>query len=168
MNQRAVVPILLSLAAFACAARTDVVSVDRVRDVDFARYRTFAWTAGLPADGEDAESFIHDSVTRELEAVGLRPADERPDLLASTYVLPDRHSLEELADPVTWDFWTGIRDVRASDVGAGTLVVDLRDAGNGRLVWRGLVAAKVDVPVDRMERQLGASIRRLIRQYPAG
>jgi hypothetical protein len=167
MHRQAVVPILLSLAAFACAARTDVVSVDRVRDVDFTHYRSFAWTAGLPA-GEDAESFIHDSVTRELDAVGLRRADERPDLLVSTYVLPDRHSLEELADPVTWAFWTGIRDVRASDVGAGTLVLDLRDARTERLVWRGLVAVEVDVPVDRMERRLGASIRRLIRQYPAG
>jgi len=133
---------------------------------DFSTYRTFAWRDGKPAEIAKAQGWIVSAVERELVARGLEKLDAGPDLYVMTFALVDKHTLDELADLTTWEFWTGVKSVRAADVGAGTLVVDLVDAHSEQIVWRGLATGAVSGNVEKNRKKIDKLVRKLFETLP--
>ena len=132
---------------------------------DLARYHTYTWTRGTPAHNETAQSWILAAVTREMDALGLQGDESAAGLHVTSHVLVGRRTLEELADPVQWEFLTGITSTSARDLGAGTLVIDLVDASSGERVWRGIGTAKVQGPVnDKRGRKIKKIVRKLFKK----
>jgi hypothetical protein len=160
--------LLAVLATFALLAPASVaaVSVDFHPTTDFSRYKTYALADGTPARREIAQERIVDAVRRELAGDGLRLVESNADVYVATHVLVDKHTLKELSNPDHWDFWTGIVDVDAYDLGAGTLVIDFVDGESGELVWRGLVTADVrGIPSKKMKK-IDKLVGRLLRKFP--
>ena len=75
-------------------------------------------------------------------------------------------TLEELSDDTTWAFWTGVRSVDALDVGAGTLVIDLLDAVDREIVWRGLASEALHPVPDKNLKKIDRAVRKMFRQLP--
>jgi hypothetical protein len=106
-------------------------------------------------------------VTAAVAKRGLRQVEAQPDLLVRAHVLVDAHSLEELADESQWEFWTGVRNISAYDLGEGTLVIDFVESASGRIVWRGLTTEKLSRSAEAEYDRLPKIVRKLLERYPA-
>ena len=120
------------------------VSVEFDREADFTRYTTYTWGEGTPARRLDVQDLIVAAIDRQLGARGLRKVDGGAPLKVHTHALADEHTLQKLADPTYFKFWSGINVIDPLALKTGSLVVDLQDAASGTIVWRGLATATVD------------------------
>jgi hypothetical protein len=165
LRKRPIVAALL-VAAVLVPAIAAQVSVEFDDSVDFKKYQTYALREGTPARRLEVQIRIEGFIARELDQRGLRLVEESPDLLVRTYALVDKLTLEQLADQGTWEFYTGLTDMDAYSVKAGTLVVDIVDPGSEKVLWRGLVAAPVSGSVASVERKLDKAVAKMFRQFP--
>ena len=156
----------LVLAAVAGSAGASV-SIDARPGVDFSKYETYSWKLGTPARHERAQTRIVRAVGEQLVRDGFVHVATDPDLYVTTHVLVDTHTLEELNNLNQWDFWTGMTDVDAFDLGAGTLIVDFVDASTGEIVWRGLVTETVTGTInDKTLKRIDKIVARLFKKFP--
>ena len=132
---------------------------------NFAHYRTYAWKTGTPARNPNMEDLIVGSVETQLKAKGLARVDAEPDLYVATYVLPDKVTVDELRNSGL-EFWSGVVSVSPSDLGAGTLVVDLVDARSEKVVWRGVASETIKGTFKKMEQKVDSTIKKMFKRYP--
>jgi hypothetical protein len=161
MKQR--VALLLTLTVVTAAAAQ--VSFDD--GTDFGAYHSYAWKEGTPARNLDMQGLIELTVNRELEAKGLVRVDAESDLFVVTYVLPDKVSAEELARNDTLLFWSGVTSLSPTDMGAGTLVIDLVDAKSGEVAWRGVAGEAIKGSFKKMSRKVESAITKMFKRYPS-
>jgi hypothetical protein len=159
---------VLGLIALAACAGSVQVTTHPDPQADFSRYRTYAWADGAPARPE-LEEEIRAAVDRQLAARGLRPvaAGGSPDLRVSTYASVDE---EKLVLPDQWGYDLGPVGLGSSRVSTvtipmGTLLVDLVEAGAGKLVWRGEAKKALEGPVSG--KQVEQVVRKLFAGYPS-
>jgi hypothetical protein len=149
-----------------CPPTTPAADLEYDRATDFTGYRTYAWKEGTPAYRPSMQEMIVQTIDRGLQSKGLVPVDEDPDLWVVTYILVDRHTLEELSDPVKFEFWTGVTSVDAYELQAGSLLLDLIDADSDRVVWRCLASGKVKGSAKKMQKKIPKMIGNMLRGYP--
>ena len=164
MRLKLLLPALLLLIALPATAAQVEVKFDS--QADFSGYETYTWLSGNPAHREGAQETIMEAVERELASEGLRPVAEEGDLYVAAYVLPGEHTLEDLAHPSAWDYWTGVRTTDAYGVGGGTLVVDLVDGRTDQVVWRVLSSGSVKGSAKQIEKRLPRAISKMFDSYP--
>ena len=155
---------LMLIALPACSSLP--VKTEQDWDTDFARYRTYAWSQGVPARDPSIESQIRDAVDFELPFKGLKAVEKAssPDLWVSTYASVEE---EQVVDHLGYE--VGTSGAASSRVGVltlpvGTLVIDVVDARSGKLVWRGQASKVVDRQVS--EATLRKVVREIFRRYP--
>ncbi|HVR98524.1 MAG TPA: DUF4136 domain-containing protein [Thermoanaerobaculia bacterium] len=157
--------VLLALAA--CATGLDV-HTRYDKEIDFSRYRTYAWTDGVEARTESVESAIHDAVERGLASEGLRQVDEAssPDLYVATSASVEENRVVQ-ADQWGYDLGpvgVGSARVPVTTIPMGTLWIDLVDVDTGKLVWRGEASRAIDGRVSQGAVQKVVS--EIFRKYP--
>lgn len=160
---RLIVTALMLIVLPACSSSQ--VKTEQDWDTDFARYRTYAWSRGVPARDPSIESQIHAAVDFELPFKGLEKveATSSPDLYVSTYASVE----QQVVDQVGYEVGTsGAARSRAAvlTLPTGALAVDLVDATSGKLIWRGQVTKALDHQVS--EATLRKVVRDVFRQYP--
>jgi hypothetical protein len=142
------------------------VSVEYDREADFSRYTTYSWGEGTPGRRPSVQELIVAAVDRELAARGLIKVDQGGSLNVLTHALVDKHTLEKLADPTYFKFWSGVNIVDPRTLKAGSLVVDLQDASSERIVWRGLATATVDKTFKKLGKKIDKVVAKMFRQFP--
>ncbi len=88
------------------------------------------------------------------------------ELRVVTHVLVDRHTIEQLEQRDYLEYWSGVDAVDAFDVRAGTLVVDLIDPQQQRLVWRGVASSEVKGSGEKALRLIDKLARKLFKRFP--
>jgi hypothetical protein len=141
------------LAAAGCASGPAVL-VDQDPTADLASYRTFAFFDRAATDRDGRYStllteHLRQATRAELERLGYVYDERAPQLLVNFFLnVEDRQEIR--TTPAAGGFfgyrfypaWGGY-DVQTVRYKAGTLSVDLVDAGRNSLVWQGLVEGKV-------------------------
>jgi len=164
---------LLFLAAPALAG----VTSDHDDEVDFSKYKTFAWKAGTEAPNPITEKRIHRAVEAELTAKGLTlAADGAPDVYVYSHTSASMSSSIDFAvfgyggysNWDGWSYWGPVpTSVHSSDVYHGMLVVDLVDAGKNKLVWRAVANEKLfELDMDKIAKKVNGAIKKMFRDYP--
>jgi hypothetical protein len=151
------------LLAWPAGAGVEVESHDRIGS---ARYKTFAFEEGTPARRPEAQERILAAVERELHAKGLTRVFGESELHVVTHVLVDRHTLEKLERKDYFDYWRGVNSVDAFDLRAGTIVVDVVDAGQQRRVWRGVASAAVKGTPAKTLARIDKIVNKLFKSFP--
>lgn len=147
------------------------VNVQTDPEADYSAYSTYAWHKGLPAARKQIQGFIVDAVESELEAKGLTKAasEGEADLYVVTYAFG---SIEAGAvggffrDP-SWSW--GIITVDARAVGVGTLVIELVDVQNNRLVFHGVADNTIigqDAGWPQIEKKVKKVTKKILGRYP--
>jgi hypothetical protein len=163
---RLVVAIVLILGcSFAMAGMK--VKAEKDPEADFGVYKTYAWKKGLNAAYENIQHVIEKNVNRELSQVQLVKADaEDADLYAVSYALGEQlqGTLGGFYRQPGWAW--GIITTESRLITKGTLVIDLVDAQENKVVWRGVAQGNV-ANTEQAVRIIEQVTKKMFRKYPA-
>jgi hypothetical protein len=143
----------------AAPAYADKPQIQWNPDYDFSAVGTYQWQAPPGASLEEVDPFLHrriiTALNQELEEAGLTEADSDPDAYVTYY---GSKSTEVRLETDAYGYAFGgygmggwghygygmggpvSSTTRVVEYDEGTLVVDIWDAGNRELVWRGSVS----------------------------
>lgn len=149
---------LFAMMFIAGCASAPTIRVDRDTTADLSQYRTFGFFELLETDkarySTITTSRLKDATIRELERLGYRHDESHPDLLVNFSAdISDRQDLTKTPAsvrgfygyrPAAYRAWAGYAyDVDVRQYKAGTLIIDLIDARQKRLVWRGVAEGEL-------------------------
>jgi hypothetical protein len=172
--------VLLTVAALAVsvACSTATISVDWDHQVNFSRYKTFAWydhkgdAHPRQAPNQIVDARIRRSVAQDLIDKGLtQTAPSEADLLVTYYTALDR-SLRMYSSGYGYGYWGGWHGwgPRAAytdvyEYTEGTLVIDLIDRVKEQLVWRGTITKGIS-PDEVSDEAIGKAVAKVMRTFP--
>lgn len=176
-------PITLVLLLGACQTTQGQRDFDSNRD--FTQYRDWGWSEPAvsyrPADDPRITSDlttqrIKDAVSAQLDARGLRPSnDGEPDVRVRVYMI-----VEQRQDNVTthyggghyywgWGMMGPMAQTRTVTYDVATMQIDLIDAADDKLVWRGSTSEVLNQrqrsPTDRIQ-STHEMARQVLEAYP--
>ena len=186
---------LLGLALLLSACETMQVTNDYNPSVDFAKFQTWAWKDpalqyqpnSLMLKSDLTEQRIMQAVSSGLDQRGLRPAatGSKPDLLVQTYLIVANRQEQIVTNygyggpwGGPWGYaggpWEGYwgapmyNETRNVVYQVGTLQIDLIDAKDGKLVWRGSAEKIVDNSPTPAERNAASheAVNKILANYP--
>ena len=150
------------------------VYVDHDRDVDFARYATYTWAEGTAAEDQLAERRIREAVDRELAKKGLERVDEGGDLMVVSHAAvhtKTRVDVDKFPPHYGYywrrPFWVERTTVDVREIKMGTLIIDLLDANEERLVWRGKATGAVRPNPKKSTKLLNKAVFKMFEKYEA-
>jgi hypothetical protein len=162
-----VVSLLLSAAAF--AQKTDI---DWDRTANFANFHTYMWEKSPhPAKGF-WDQRITDAVDKELQAKGLTKVDSNPDVwvVYSNSIKDQKQVVGNgygFGPGWGWGGWGPDQVTYNTYVTKiGTLVVELADAKNKQLLWRGSVTDTISDNSNKNINNLNKAVNKLFQNYP--
>jgi hypothetical protein len=153
--------VVILLAATQAMAQT--VRVQWERTTDFDKYQTYAWLDGTRVKDDHSHRFIVDYVDGQLNSVF--KDENEPDL----YVV--YHAAAEGSFEITGGYgrdWKGADAVTVNSHVAGTLVVDLVDAAENQLVWRGIASATVSSSSKKNRETVLKAVEKMFADFPPG
>jgi hypothetical protein len=169
--------LLLLAVAAACAQK---VQTGYDKSAAFSKYKTFAFIPRVtPAMNPAIAALIDANVEYELNQKGLRKVESNPDLLVKVYGGPGEvQSSFAAADPshlATGGYpmpgttmWAGSLPATPNpQVVHGSLSVDLVDASQKHIVWRGTAKGKMDY--DKRSKILdkaSKAVEEMFKKYP--
>jgi hypothetical protein len=166
--------LLLGIAALsACSGIT--TSSDYDKGTNFSKYKTYAWKDVHPTQNALVENRIKSAVDSVLASKGLKKVDASPDL----WVVEHTHLTKETQVDTyntgwgygwRWGYGAGMTTSTVSQIPVGNLVVDLVDAGEKQLVWRGTASKALDssaTAADR-EKSTNEAVQKMFAGYPPG
>jgi hypothetical protein len=180
---------LCLLAGFLTAC-SPTVYTDTAPEADFSAYDTYAY---LPSGENDEAKTIYtqkiiNEVDQEMEARGYKIDNENPDLLVNVKTMyEEEEDLQRVPVANTYDYYTpgfytpttlspyyytgyatiprvtgtGIREIEYTE---GTFIVDVIDASENRIVWRGWSETSVDP--ENLDNSIREYIDNIYGEYP--
>jgi uncharacterized protein DUF4136 len=170
------------------AAVPQTVTFDYNRTANFARLRTFALREGKLSDNQLLNDRITASITGVLSGRGLRQADS-PDMdVAPSLTFETRKELTVYDpwyggpfgwygsyrwygpfgwnEPYSWGGGWATYQVR--DVDYATLTIDIRDAKEGSMLWRGKGLREVNPywKADTIDKKVYKLVTKILRNFP--
>jgi Domain of unknown function (DUF4136) len=172
--------LLALLAGFGAPAVQAKLLVDFNPDLDFSKYKTFAYVGGvehlvmLQLNPNEIRDNIHEAVARELIKRGLREVNrnENPDLVVR-YLATSQAQANFAAngdfggfDPFILDNWAYTYELWYSSVTRdGSLMIDLIDVKRKGLAWRLFLQQKI-LNVDKVWEKVNQEITEGFEEYP--
>ena len=149
------------------------VNVDWDRHADFSKFHTYAWQKSPdPAKGLWDQRVI-DGVNKQLQAKGLRLVDSNPDLWV-VYTSHIKHEQQTVGTGYNmgpywgWGYWGGptTTTYNTYTYREGTLVVELADANDHQLMWRGTATDTLSDNSDKNIKMLNNAMNKLFKNFP--
>ena len=178
MNLRILTAGAILVLAAGCSSMK--IGHDYDHQADFSSYKTYAWHEGKYTVA-DTEPLVHQrfvqAVDRALAAKGLKKVDSNPDL----YVTYNAEEREQMSIDTTymgggWGYgpgwgWGGMGGMGSASTtvrtyNVGTVVLDLWDAEQKRLVWRGTASDTVSENRKESEKKIQKAVTKLFEKYP--
>jgi len=164
--------LLTSLAAYA-----QKITVEYDKSLDFSKFKTYAIDPVDNAPRPMLRLAIQAAVQDDLTKRGLTKVDTNPDLYVQMYGAIDTDFTAHYHDPIygggipplnsKYTVWYSIPGtVITVVIPKGQLVVDLVDARQKRLIWRGMANQKLSDDRDELLDQVNTAVEKMFRQYP--
>jgi len=170
-----VVVAAIGLVAGLVACATVDVTSDFDPAANFASYKTFA-VASMPEFNSITAGRIQTAITQALQAKGLTPVAENPDLSVEVAA---KIANQKQINSTGWGGYGygrygyggwggGMSTTTVQDIAVGTLVVGLMDASAKKLVWRGTATKTLDESTTGQEKQqvLNDALTKMFSNFP--
>ena len=156
------------------------IKVEYNKDLDFSKFKTFAWGHHDAVSRPTLALAIAGAIEEELTKRGLHKVESNPDLFIQMYGAVDSDMNVSYSDPlymgmggippfgtafVMWGYMPG--GTTAVTVHKGQLVVDVIDANQKKLVWRGMATEKLSDKKEKLIKQVNTAVEKMFQQYPA-
>ncbi|HZD31968.1 MAG TPA: DUF4136 domain-containing protein [Candidatus Angelobacter sp.] len=171
--------VFLILAIIGSVAQAQKIKVEYDKSIDFSKFKTFAID---PVDNGERPMLrlaIMGAVEHDLNRLGLTKVASNPDLYVQMYGAVDTDLTAHYHDPVYGGYipnynsrvtlWHNIPGTTTTVViPKGTLVVDLIDANQKQLVWRGVAKQTLSDSKEKVIDQVNTSVEKMFLKYPVG
>ena len=159
------------------------IHVDYDKQLNFSQFKTFAWAPhGAVAHPMLAANIIG-AIEDELKQRGLQKVEinNHPGLIIQVYGSIDQESTLYSNDPLynatggippfdpsfSGSLWSGYYGNTTVTIHKGQLVVDLIDAANKKLAWRGMSQQNLAAhDPNKLVSQVNTAISKMFKQYP--
>jgi hypothetical protein len=156
------------------------VKVEYDKNLDFSRFKTFAWGHHDATSRPTLALAIAGAIQEELTKRGLRQVESNPDVFVQIYGSVDSDMSVSYSNPlysgmggvpsfdsgfVMWGYMPG--GTTAVTVHKGQLVVDVIDASQKKLAWRGMATEKLSDKKEKLVKQVNTAVEKMFQQYPA-
>jgi hypothetical protein len=170
--------ILVTLIGLAVSCSSITTQFDYERGEDFSRFKTFDFLPAPPElqQNELLAKRIGTAIIKELSTKGLTRSESDPDLHIAVYTqVKDKVSVTSYgygyAPYYTWGYWgprMGGTDVRQYE--EGTLIIDLVDAKQKEMVWRGMAskALSSSPSPEKVDENVNKVVAKIFENYPPG
>ncbi len=153
------------------------IKVEYDKSFDFSKYKTF----GMDANKESAKPMLRlailGAIQDDLTKRGLQQVADNPDIFVQVYGATDHDFTTHYHDPLYGGtipsinsgitLWHNIPGTNTTVViPKGTLVVDLIDARQKQLVWRGIAKQNLSDRRDELLDQVNTAVEKMFQQYP--
>ncbi len=177
MKKLLAVAVVLLAATVACSSMK--VNNDYDHQADFSKYKTYAWhessTNIADTDPLAHERFIK-AIDSQLVAKGFTKASSNPDVFVTYHAEDkDQMSIDTTYMGGGWGYgrgwgWGGGGMSSASTTvrryKVGTIVLDMWDAAEKSLVWRGTVSDTVSDNPQKNASKIQTAAQKLFKNYP--
>jgi uncharacterized protein DUF4136 len=175
--------VLLFIALVGLHAEAQKISVNYDKQLDFSQFKTYAWEPHGAVAHPLLAANVVSAIEQELKARGLQRVafNENPGLVIQIYGSVDQESSLYSNDPLymatggippfdpsfSGPMLTGQYGNTTVTIHKGQLVVDLIDAANKKLVWRGMAQQNLakNNP-NKLLSQVNNAITKMFKQYP--
>jgi hypothetical protein len=124
------------LILFAVSANAQKVAVGYDRAADFSKFKTYSWTAGVPAKNPQIHQQIVAAIEEKLNASGWTRVNDGGDVLVSYHAaVVNTFDSATVARPGTWGPSAGSVE-QAWLVVKGSLIVEIKNPGTNQELWR--------------------------------
>ena len=171
MRQRRLIQsVLISAAVVAAACASSIrVRTDYDRDVDFKKYRTFAYRDGNSTGNPVLDQRIKSDVVAALKARGLdevRPENADAIIVAHA-ATRTRRTYDTFYDGWGWRYRWARPTVVVNEFEVGTIVVDLFDQQSKNAVWHGYASRVLHDDPEKDANQTDRAVSQIFSEYPA-
>ncbi len=174
------VQLLMLTCVLAAGVQAQKIKVEYDKSLDFSKYKTFAWGHHDAVSRPMLALAIAGAIEEDLTKMGLRKVESDPDVYIKMYGSVDSEMSVSYSDPlyigmggippfgtafVMWGYMPG--GTTAVTVYKGQLVVDVIDASQKKLVWRGMATEKLSDNKQKLVKQVNTAVEKMFQQYPA-
>jgi hypothetical protein len=182
MKRLLVIPALLALALAGCSGVS--YNYDFDPGIDFAGYQTYVWVQpsqdlGPNPRGVDqlVERRIMAAVDEQMAAKGYRKIERGQPDFALNFVVTTQQNVNYTTYHTGWGYYGGwygggmgmsTSHTTANEWTEGTLIVDIFDADERELVWRGTATAEIreNAPPEERNRRINEVVAKMLERYP--
>ncbi|MGB8885147.1 MAG: DUF4136 domain-containing protein [Candidatus Korobacteraceae bacterium] len=164
-------------------AQAQKIHVVYNKQIDFSQFKTFAWAPHGAVAHPMLAANIVGAIEDELKQRGLQKVEinNNPGLIIQVYGAIDQDSTFYSNDPLynatggippfdpsfSGSLWSGYYGNTTVTIHKGQLVVDLIDAANKKLVWRGMSQQNLAAhDPNKLVSQVNNAISKMFKQYP--
>ena len=173
----------LCVVALAVTMQAQKINVTYDKQLNFSQFKTFAWAPHGAVSHPLLAANVVSAIEQELKARGLQKVtmDDHPGLVIQVYGSIDQESTLYSNDPLymatggippfdpsfSGPMLTGMYGNTTVTIHKGQLVVDLIDAANKKLVWRGMAQQNLAAHnKNKLLDQVNNAITKMFKQYP--
>ena len=168
---------LLLIPALAMAQKT---SYDYDKTANFSGFKTYALKEGTPVGQKLIDDRIVAAIDAALAAKGFTKSESNPDVFVVYHVAFDKQKdISTFSSgygggygAYGWGYgggWGGgTTSTQVRDILVGTLVIDVADAKNKAMVWRGMGVKEVDTQTkpEKHNKNITNTINKIFKNYP--
>ncbi|MDJ0842305.1 MAG: DUF4136 domain-containing protein [Acidobacteriota bacterium] len=147
-------------------------------DQDFSALKTFDW---LPPKGRDnpmeknpiIAKKVKQAITAELQTKGFTYSESNPDFHVVFFgSTKDKVDVQDWGSPYYgwgyrgWMYGWGGPDVTVTEYKEGTLVIDVVNAGNDQLVWRGYGTKRLSKSDKNIDEGIRKAVTAVMKKFP--
>jgi hypothetical protein len=147
------------------------VYTDYNHDVDFSKFKTYAWGQG-PNPNAIQDSIMmqntQQAVNSQLAMKGLQMVQEsqNPDLIVVASGGMKQQTAYNAWGTGGWRWGGGMAEITPETLDTGTLVVDIYDASGKRMIWRGISQGTLSTKSSKNEKEMNKAIEKLFKHFP--
>ncbi|MBS1976788.1 MAG: DUF4136 domain-containing protein [Bacteroidetes bacterium] len=177
MNRYSLFWILFGAGLLVGCSNEIIVRTDYDKTISLSNCKTYQWLPSKDIEmrnnpvyyNELSDKRIKSSVDEELQRKGFRLVEEKPDLIVHYHIVIEDKSMVR-TDPYGYyygSYWM-TNQKNLYEYREGSLLIDLMDASNKSLVWRGWAVSILDDSREMPEQLLKNAIVKIFSQFPPG
>jgi hypothetical protein len=172
--------LFLLICILSLSGQAQKIKVEYDKNLDFSKFKTFAWGRHDAVSRPILALAVAGAIEEELTKRGLRKVESNPDVFIQMYGSVDSEMSISYSDPlysgmggipsfdsgfVMWGYMPG--GTTAVTVHKGQLVVDVINASQKKLAWRGMATEKLSDKKEKLVKQVNTAVEKMFQQYPA-
>jgi Domain of unknown function (DUF4136) len=154
------------------------VSYDYDKSANFAGFKTYAHKEGTKVGQPLIDDRIVAAIDAQLATKGLTKAESDPDVFVVYHIAFDKQKdISTFSSgygggygPYGWGWGGGMSTTttQVRDILMGTLVIDLADAKQGKLAWRGMGVKEVNTQAnpEKRDKSINNAVKKIFKNYP--